>query len=164
MAHIFDTTLRRVTLYSLLLMGLTSIHHVYGAFIYHTPWRLHVLFLSLPVMALTLGLDYLLRRSGNGKLIFGLYWSVTLLISILMIGTFEGLYNHLLKNVLFFMGMSASKMRVLYPPGAYEMPDDLFFEMTGVMQGIVVIPLALYFIRLIPNRSTRHLLKQHHEG
>ena len=147
---------QKVTLFSLLLMTMTSIHHVYGAIVYHTPWRLHVLFLSIPVIILTLVLDRLLIRKHNNLLVFRLYWFLTLLVSIILIGVFEGLYNHILKNVLFFIGVSVGNMEKLYPPGAYEMPDDLFFEITGMLQGVIAIVLIAYFIRLTRKNTSRN--------
>ena len=151
---------RKVTQYSVSLMILTSIHHAYGAFIYHTPWRLHVLFLSIPSMIILLAVGRLYARSNNSKWLYGLYWLITLLIPILLIGVFEGLYNHVLKNTLFFSGLPTGMMHSFYPAGTYEMPDDLLFELTGVMQGIIAILLIRRFVHLTGcNRRYRHLLK-----
>ncbi|PSL29058.1 hypothetical protein [Chitinophaga ginsengisoli] len=147
---------QKVTLFSILLMMLTSIHHVYGAIVYHTPWRLHLLFLSIPVIALTLVLDRLLTPTHNRPWIFRSYLVLTLLASIILIGVFEGLYNHVLKNILFAAGLPENAMGKLYPPGIYEMPDNLFFEITGVLQGGIAIVLIIYFIRLIRNTHYQH--------
>lgn len=144
MPDLFNPALRKVTLYSVILMGLTSVHHLYGAIAYHTSWRLHVLFFSIPVLVVTL----LLHRFANRRWVFRLYWIITLLAAIILIGVFEGLYNHVLKNIFFFSGFSQSSMEKLYPPGAYEMPDNFFFELTGILQGIIAIPLIIYFTRL----------------
>lgn len=144
MPDISNHELKKVTLYSVILMGLTSVHHLYGAIAYHTSWRLHVLLFSIPVIIVTL----LLHRAANRPWAFRLYWITTLLASIILIGVFEGLYNHVLKNILFFSGFSQSRMERLYPHGAYEMPDNFFFEITGIMQGIIAIPLIIYFTRL----------------
>jgi len=147
---------QKVTLFSVLLMILTSIHHVYGAIVYHTPWRLHVLFLSVPVIALTLVLDRLLIPTHDRPWIFRSYLALTFLASIILIGVFEGLYNHVLKNILFTMGFPENSMEKLYPRGIYEMPDNLFFEITGVLQGVIAIVLITYFIRLIRSRDYQH--------
>ena len=125
-------------------------HHVYGAEIYHTPWRLHVLFLSVPVIVITL----LINRSLNNKpynhksYALRIYLIITFLTSILLIGIFEGIYNHILKNILFFSGFAGDIMQRLFPSGTYEMPDNLFFEITGMLQGILAIPLTTHFIKL----------------
>jgi len=148
MPEILNHELRKVTLFSVILMGLTSVHHLYGAIVYHTSWRLHVLFFSIPVIVITLLLHRPLSRAVARSWVFRLYWIITLLASIILIGIFEGLYNHVLKNILFFSGFPQSGMDKLYPHGAYEMPDNLLFEITGIMQGIIVIPLVIYFVRL----------------
>lgn len=135
---------QKVTLYSVLLMTLTSVHHAYGAFVYHTPWRLHVLFLSVPVIILTL----ILNRITNNTWVLWVYRLLTLIIPIILIGIFEGLYNHVLKNILFFSGLSQNNMEMLYPSGTYEMPDNWFFEITGMLQGVIGIVLIIYFTRL----------------
>jgi len=138
---------RKVSLYSNMLMVLTSVHHVYGGIIYHTPWRLHVLFLSVPVIIVTLIFDRLLRNKENNVL-FWIYWFVILLASVLFMGMFEGIYNHVLKNILFFSGLSYEAMTSIFPPGMYELPNDVIFEMTGSLQGVIAIILIVYFIRL----------------
>jgi hypothetical protein len=149
-SHMNSTELRKVSRYSQALMVLTAIHHVYGAQVYNTPWRLHVLFLSIPVIALTALLERLLLKRGGGfkSILFWLYWSIVLVASIGLIGSFEGMYNHLLKNILFYAGASHDLLLQLFPAPKYEMPNDFWFELTGVMQGGVVVPLVIYFVRL----------------
>lgn len=141
----------RVGMYSNALMLLTSVHHVYGAIRYHTPWRMHVLLLSIPVLVVTIILDRMIKRKGFSlkQAWPWIYCSVIFLVAIGMIGVYEGLYNHLLKNILYFGGLPAATMNMLFPSSMYEMPDDIFFELTGVLQGIIVIPLAVYFSRMI---------------
>jgi hypothetical protein len=39
-----------------------------------------------------------------------------------------------LKDALYFGGSSPETMRRLFPPPAYELPNDVFFEVTGVLQ------------------------------
>lgn len=41
---------------------LTSVHHVYGAYIYDTPWRLHVVFVSVLAAAPIVGSLFTLQR------------------------------------------------------------------------------------------------------
>jgi hypothetical protein len=87
---------------------LTVLHHFYGAAIYGTPWRQHIAVIVLPVL-LVLLLAYgaqrwhpltLLSRAG-----MWLFIVLTLVVPIGLIGFFEGGYNHLVKNVLFFGGV-----------------------------------------------------------
>lgn len=147
---------KKVNLYSNLLMGLTSVHHLYGAVIYNTPWRAHVLFISIPVIIITVILTRRIQRTKNGlqKFLFWIYWVIILCVSVLLIGVFEGLYNHVLKNILFFSGLSDAMLYKLFPPGMYKMPNNFFFETTGVLQGAIAVFLIVSFISL-----TRGILK-----
>lgn len=61
------TEVTKVTRYSIALMAITSIHHAYGAYIYHTPWRLHVLMLSIPVIVLTMLLHRRLQKKEDNR-------------------------------------------------------------------------------------------------
>jgi uncharacterized membrane protein YeiB len=142
------TTVSRL---SVALMVLTSIHHAYGAILYNTPWRLHVLMISVPAIIFTVIFYYQFLKKGvrTRSLFFWAYLVLTLVASVVLIGLFEGVYNHLFKNALFYMGASHQTLVYLFPPPTYEMPNDFWFEFTGVLQGIVAIPLTLSFIRLI---------------
>lgn len=54
---------------------------------------------------------------------------------------FECIYSHVLKNVLFFSGIPKYILETLYPPPAYHLPDNMLFELTGLMQlvGLVAV-------------------------
>ena len=142
------TTVSRL---SVALMVLTSIHHAYGAMIYNTPWRLHVLMISAPVILFTVIFYYRFLKKGirTRSVFFWVYLVLTLVASVALIGLFEGVYNHLFKNALFYTGVSHQTLIYLFPPPTYEMPNDFWFEFTGVLQGVVAIPLTVSFIRLI---------------
>ena len=139
-----------VTLNSHILMLFTSVHHVYGAVIYNTPWRLHVLFLSIPVISVTALLTYFIKKKDNLKssLLFWLHWSIIFTGSIALIGIVEGVYNHFFKDLLFYAGVDRITLLKLFPPPTYEMPNDLFFELTGVLQAVVAVFLINQFVRL----------------
>jgi len=135
--------------YSVALMVLTSIHHVYGAFRYHTPWRLHVLMLCVPVILLTVALNRAVLRTGRiSPLVFWGFFVITLVPSVGLIGFYEGVYNHILKIILFYGGADINLLYTLFPPPTYEMPNDAWFEITGVLQGLIVIPLSIQLTRL----------------
>ena len=139
----------KITAYSVALMIITSIHHVYGAIVYHTPWRLHVLMVSIPVVILTLVLYRRLRKE-EPHLKSLSYWAfllITLIPSAGLIGIYEGLYNHILKNLLFFGGAKSDLLQQLFPAPTYEMPNNVIFEITGVIQGIIVLPMIIGLIK-----------------
>ena len=126
-----------------------------SAYIYNTPERLHVLAISIPVIALTLFFDYLFKKQPEprSKLLVGLYGAVILIPSLVLIGILEGVYNHIFKNLLFFSNVPEDIIKKVffgfYDPALVEMPNDIIFELTGMLQGILTIPLAKLFIRYV---------------
>jgi ubiquinone/menaquinone biosynthesis C-methylase UbiE len=136
---------------------LTTIHHVYGAAIYNTPWRNHVAFISLPAVFFIAGALFASSKYSNTTFGRVALWSAIAAVVVIplgAIGLFEGGYNHVVKNALYFSGASLNLMRRLFPPPAYEMPDDLFFELTGALQFFVALPAGYYAYRLLyPSRK-----------
>jgi hypothetical protein len=146
--------------HALAVLLLTSAHHVYGALLYHTPFRLKI----LPIAALTAlvlvaarALSCAHRGTKTGHVATGLFTLTALVVPVLLIGAVEGGYNHALKNVLFFAGLPHTLLRKLFPPPTYVLPNDLVFELTGILQ---VVPAVTTLSRLLPvrrgRRSHRH--------
>jgi hypothetical protein len=136
---------RNVSLSASAVYVLTIIHHVYGAVAFNTPWRHHAAFLGLGGIAATLLFMWGATRSRAPvarQAATVLLLAVTLVLAVALIGFFEGGYNHLLKLVLFFGGVAPDTMTRLFPPPTYEMPSDVFFEVTGVLQFFVGIAAA----------------------
>ncbi len=153
-----ERPVRRVLGMALAVLLLTSVHHVYGAFVYDTPWRLHVvLFAGLAAAALLGSLRVFQGRPAHraGNIAFRVFAAVVLVVPVAAIGVFEGGYNHALKNALFFAGASPAVMRSLFPPPAYELPNDVFFEVTGVLQLVLGAATAWSLWSLIRERSIR---------
>ena len=146
--------IQKTAAYSNALMALTSIHHIYGAYIYDTPWRLHVLALSIPVMILNW---YAAKKGAGNTLILYTFGLANLIMSIVLIGIFEGMYNHVAKNVLYFSELNDSTMTRLFPPPTYVMPNDFFFELTGIAQGLLAIPLLYFFIKWFGVKKNKKL-------
>jgi hypothetical protein len=123
------------------ILVLTAVHHAYGAWIYGTPWRLHVAVVAGLTAAVLWATCRMRMRHDLPKsiaLAVTMVFCVTdLIIPVTGIGLFEGGYNHLLKNVLYVVGASSQTMVRLFPPPAYELPNDLFFEGSGVAQFVV---------------------------
>jgi peroxiredoxin len=86
-----------------------------------------------------------------------------LLFPVGAIGLYEGGYNHVLKNLTYFIGGEA-QARALFPPPLYEMPRDVFFEATGVAQLPLSIAPALLTLRLFrrPAGTTSRLTPGQH--
>jgi peroxiredoxin len=139
--------------------ALTSVHHVYGAIVYETPWRLHAVALSGAALLGMLVALYISRRyaeSRLGRAAGWVFWAVDAVVLVLLIGAFEGGYNHLLKNVLWLGGLPMSDLRVLFPGPTYELPNDVFFEVSGVAQVIPAAFAARWLGALLAERAGRH--------
>lgn len=152
--------LSRVTWYALAALLLTTVHHVYGAYAYHTPWRLHVAFVSGFTAALIVGSVVVLQRHTDDltrQIAFWAFVGVTLVMPVAAIGLFEGAYNHALKDALYFAGASPSLMSRLFPPPAYELPNDAFFEITGVLQVLPASVTGWLLYRLVQSRSSARI-------
>ena len=148
--------LSRVTWYGLAVLLLTTVHHVYGAYIYHTPWRLHVAFGSGFAAAVIIGSLLVLRRHTDDvahRIAFWAFVGVSLVIPIAAIGLFEGGYNHVLKDALYFAGASTSLMIRMFPPPTYELPNNAFFEITGMLQVVPASVTGWFLYRLLRLRS-----------
>ena len=141
---------------------ITSIHHAYGAYIYDTPWRYHAVLVAGVTAPLMFGALALMRSRPSGLLRTLAQWLFllgTLGVAVLMIGTFEGFYNHVVKNLLYFGGASPALMMRLFPPPTYEMPNDVFFEITGILQVVPAALAAWYLYRMTPQPRAAHTRK-----
>ncbi len=136
-------------------LAMTTIHHVYGAVIYDTPWRLHIVYISAPVaVAIIAALGFGASREGTpaGRIASWLAIAAILAFPVALIGFFEGGYNHLVKNIVYFARGEEAMMALmppsLYEPGTVEMPNDVIFEMTGIAQFPLSIATLLAVLRL----------------
>ena len=114
----------------------SSAHHVYGAVVYETPWRL-VVSLWIPAFVLLLVAMLYLHWKYSDRVVGSIAgWVVLLAGGIFQFGFtfFECIYSHVLKNILFFSGASQAMLLRLFPPPAYHLPDNPFFELTGILQ------------------------------
>ncbi len=140
----------RVLWLAIAAMALTGVHHVYGGMVYATPWRHHAAILAVPIiiaLALAYGIYRQAPGSAGGDLAFRLFVLLTLLFPVLLVGFVEGGYNHVVKNVVYFAGAPDSFGR-LFPSPPYEPPDDLLFELSGVLQFVLALLLVRHLLRL----------------
>ena len=148
--------------YASAVLLITSVHHAYGAYVYDTPWRYHAVFVAGVTTPLIFGALAVMRSRPSGllrTLASGLFLLGSLGVSVLMIGLFEGIYNHVVKNLLYFGGASTGVMMRLFPPPTYEMPNDVFFEITGILQVVPAALAAWYLYRMINRRGTTYAAK-----
>ena len=115
-----------------LVIAVTTVHHVWGAILYDTPWRLHIVFIGVPIALLfSLFLWLAAGRHGtkSGWLLAVLGATLIVVFCTLMLGVYEGGYNHLLKNIIYF---THGPVAWMFPDGVTGIPDDFVFEATGV--------------------------------
>jgi len=141
-------------------LATTSFHHAYGAIVYETPWRFHVAIVA-PIFAAAIGQALYLAGSRRGTR-SGILWTriaagAILMFPVSLIGLVEGGYNHVIKNLVYFLFLSGPHAaRALFPPPAYEMPDNVLFEATGIAQLLLALIAAYFVIPLLRRpRATR---------
>ena len=136
---------------ALLLLALTSVHHAYGAAVYGTPWRLHIVYVAVPVaiaIAATLYAGWSRREARVGRAFTWIAAAIILAFPVATIGVFEGGYNHLFKTLVYF-GLGEGPARAIFPAPTYEMPDDLVFEVTGIAQFPLAILTAILTVAML---------------
>jgi hypothetical protein len=142
--------LKLLLLFSLATLVLTIVHHAYGAIIYKDGFRLHVAIIAVPII-LVLIVAYRVFNKYNDaprkRRAFLFLIIVIMVIPIGAVGMYEGGYNHLVKNILYFGGVPVSTLDGLYP-SVYELPNDVIFELTGIGQFVLGLVALLQLPRI----------------
>jgi len=158
--------LHKFFLTTLCLMGLTIFHHFYASIIYPQAFRAHVAYVSIPVVVLEYIIYREYRKATNPlkkRLHYILFQILAWSVPILLIGFYEGGYNHFLKNILFFAGVKLNILTDLFPPPMYEMPNNFIFEFTGILQFVTAIYALLFLLRhykeqnIVRSNGLRHI-------
>ena len=137
---------------------LTSVHHVYGAIRYQTPWRYHAVALGALSLFAVYGALLLSRRRTTtvlARVAWWTFWIAEALVFVLALGVFEGAYNHVLKLVLYYAPLSPTSFQALFPAPTYEVPNDAFFELSGVAQVIPAAFAARQLLLALTRRRSR---------
>jgi hypothetical protein len=140
---------------ALAVLVLTSVHHIYGAAIYQTPWRMHIVYIAAPIglaIALTYSIGWSWRGSTAGRVATWAGSLIALAFPAAAIGLYEGGYNHVVKNLIYF-GFGEGAARTLFSGETYEMPNDFVFEATGVAQFPLAVLTTVLVLKLL--RSSR---------
>ena len=135
-------------------IAITTFHHVWGAYLYDTPWRLHIVFIGVPIAALfVVLLVFAAPRHGTRVARLTVWLAVILIVGFctLMLGLYEGGYNHVLKNVVYF---TQGPVRWMFPDGITGIPDDIVFEVSGMahLPAGLVAAWACWLLLREPNR------------
>lgn len=132
------------------LVILTSVHHAYGAFVYQTPWRLHTLPINFILFFVVSGLIFYSHKNLPRAHIARVFGVGLILVTWLgWVGLYEGFYNHLIKDSLYYLGFSPAVMNTMFPPPVYEMPNNLIFEVTGILQLLPLPYIAIYSFKCL---------------
>jgi hypothetical protein len=131
--------------------ALTTIHHIYGGLVDRAPNRLRVpVIMAIPSL-ITLWSLYRYNRTGSGAAL-ATSSSVAVLAWVVLSGLLHGGYAHAYKDVLFLVG---GPQELYYPlnPDEHYPPDDIYFEITGVLEMVPGYFTALFTYRLIRDRQ-----------
>jgi hypothetical protein len=127
--------------------GLTTFHHVYGGLVESAPNRLTVpVIMVVPTVAALVALHRYVRTGSKTALATAA--TVTSIAWVGLSGLLHGGYAHAYKDVLFLTGGPA---KLYYPlnPSEHYPPDDLLFEITGVLEVAAAFLVAWSTYRLI---------------
>jgi hypothetical protein len=153
MKAVKPTTRRLINTTSLAILaayGLTTVHHIYGALADGAPNRLRVPFIMAIPSLIALGALRRYKRTGSGTAlatssVVAVAWAV-------LFGLLHGGYAHAYKDILFLLDGPPELYYPLNPDEHYP-PDDIFFEITGVLEMATAFSIALFTYRLIRDRQ-----------
>lgn len=136
-----DPTLRAVSALYLI----TLAHHVYGGVVFASTERLLLAIVFTALFALTL---WLIRLAAAKNLARRAYRGLVIGFWIVLLGLYEGGFNHFLHVVLRVGGASPETMRRLYPAGSDAViSSDAFFQTTGVLTLVAAVWVAITMVR-----------------
>ncbi|WP_026926174.1 hypothetical protein [Granulicoccus phenolivorans] len=133
--------------------ALTTIHHVYGGLVDGSTGRLLVPLILAPPVLVGVGALLRYRRSGRRPLLIG-YAAITGVVFVGLLGIFHGGYAHVYKDLIFLLGAPSQWYAALNPDEHFP-PDDVFFEVTGVLEVAASALVALTTVRLLRADAAR---------
>ena len=145
--------INRAALAILAAYALTSIHHIYGGLVDGASNRLLVPIVMAIALLVALGSLYRYKRSGSGVALAS-YSIAAVLGWVILSGLVHGGYAHTYKDVLFLLDGQPTLYYALNPNEHYP-PDDVFFEITGVLELVTGYLIALFTFRLIRDKQQR---------
>jgi hypothetical protein len=127
---------------------LTIGHFHYGSRLYEDPSRLHVIAPALGFLLLALAMSvFYLFRPGIWTL-----WPLVAFVAAVYVGLFgiyHGAFGHALKDILFFAGTTPERLGEIFDSPDFVVPDDFFFELTGVATFLAALLVGYCLVRLI---------------
>ncbi|HET9138774.1 hypothetical protein [Actinophytocola sp.] len=126
---------------------LTSVHHIYGGLTTTATNRLLVPAILAPTVIIALGSLHVLRRSGR-RIALGIFAIVAIVVWVILLGGLHGAYAHLYKDVVYLLDAPAHRYVALNPNEHYP-PDDILFEITGLLDVVTATWIAVATARLV---------------
>lgn len=136
-----------------ILFAVTTAHHLYGGLLLGSPNRLLVPVLLLPLVGAAIAALAVFRRTGSTGA--ARTYVIIALVLAGLLGIVHSAYSHLYKDVLFLAGGPA-ELYVLLNPDEHYPPDDVFFEVTGLVELAAAIAVAAPAVRLLRMARTSH--------
>jgi hypothetical protein len=127
--------------------GITTVHHLYGGVADGSTRRLMVPLILLPAVLASAGVLVGYRRTGRHTLLV-VYACLVTVVVVGLLGLFHGGYAHVYKDLVFLTGAPASWYVGLNPDEHYP-PDDLFFELTGVLDLAAAALVGVTTLRMV---------------
>ena len=128
--------------------AITILHFAHGARTYDDPGRLHVVAPALAALALVVAATVLFRRR-PGRLTLAAVVLVTAVPFVGVFGLFHGGFGHVLKLAAFVAGGSRQTLARVFGSPDYAFPDDVAFELTGVLGFVASAFVAWQLVRLM---------------
>lgn len=127
--------------------ALTTVHHIYGGLVDAAPIRLRVpIIMAIPTV-IAVGSLYRYRKTGSRAALITA-GTVGTLAWVVLSGLLHGGYAHAYKDVLFLLNGPSRLYHPLNPSEHYP-PDNLFFEITGVLETATALLVAFSMYRVI---------------
>ena len=127
--------------------ALTTVHHIYGGLVDSAPNRLRVPIIMAIPTGIAVGSLHRYRKTGSRAALITAA-TVGSLTWVVLSGILHGGYAHAYKDVLFLLNAPPKLYHPLNPSEHYP-PDDMFFEITGVLEIGTAVLVASSMYRLI---------------
>jgi hypothetical protein len=150
-------------------IALSSVHHIYGGFVYQSAFRLFMPFIAVGEWLVVMGLLSWYRRTRR-SIALTLFSTAAALVGIVQ-GLVHVVYGHAYKNILFAAGIPRHSVttffRPLTPNDFVYPPNDIFFEGTGLLQLVTIALIARFtycLLRKANSYSAGSKAVDHHAG
>src|SRR5262245_42799407 len=122
-------------------------HFLHGAHVYDDPSRGHVVAPALAFLVLAAALISVFAWRPRASA----YWLLAVGIGVPFVGVFglyHGAFSHGLKLLLFASGISPAQLLQLFDSPDFAMPNDLVFELTGLLTFVASAVVTWFLVRV----------------